>query len=86
MPSLLLRATALLICTTALASNAVTDELVPRAMKLESHWNLFIRRLAGCPDQGSVNERVCNLSRKIDYAEYSEARKAAMVLFELRER
>lgn len=84
--SSLLRAIVLLMCSSAMAADAIPDDFVRRAMKLESHWNLFIRRLAGCPDQGSVNELVCTLSKKIDYAEYSEARKAAIALFDLKER
>lgn len=63
------------------------DELTEHVVNFERHWNLFVRRYVGCPDDGELNTEVCKVhDRRIDRKEFKASRDAAKKLFDLQEK
>lgn len=70
------------ICFTCLAQGPNLDELKLRVYEFEKHYDIFFRKLYGCPAQGQLSEKVCRAGQgTIDYKEYELARRAAKKLF-----
>lgn len=66
---------------------ANTDDLTEHVVTFERHWNLFVRRYIGCPDDGELNTEMCKQHlRRIDRKEFKAARDAAKKLFDLQEK
>jgi hypothetical protein len=56
-------------------------------MNFEKHWNLFVRRLVGCPDDGELSAEICKSHKAyLDRKEFKAARNAAKKLFDLEEK
>lgn len=63
------------------------DDLALRALRFDKPWNVFIRKLFGCPETGLTNRETCNMSYAVrDEAAYERARREAKRMFGLRER
>jgi hypothetical protein len=57
------------------------------AIKFDVHWNVYVRRLFGCPLLGETTAATCSLARgTVDYVAYRKAREQAKILFQLGER
>jgi hypothetical protein len=62
------------------------DEQRSSAVAFDLHWNLYIRRLFGCPDAGDTNAETCNPAiGQTDYKEFAKARDQAKRLFDLKD-
>ena len=72
----------------AAQSPNTTDSLYNKVVAFEMNWDIFIRKLAGCPLGVVLTESgQCNPNRGVlDRAAYARARKAAAKLFELEEK
>jgi len=58
------------------------DELLTLAMALERPWNLFIRKLTGCPyPNGETNEQTCTKPAEVDTKSFARAGEAAKKLW-----
>lgn len=67
-------------------AQAHADELRARAIEYEKPWNLYVRRLFGCPDDGEVTRETCNVTLgRTDYREFQRAREQAKKLYQLRD-
>lgn len=74
-----------LICA-ALPADRVLDEQRTAAVVFDQHWNLYIRRLFGCPDAGEISADTCRpVAGTTDYREFIRAREQAKKLFDLRD-
>lgn len=74
----------LALCGVASSSASLPDTFAQRAMAHERPWNLFIRRLAGCPDYGDVSRRVCTLGSRIDLEQFRKSCETARALWALK--
>jgi hypothetical protein len=79
--------TIFLAARTARAHIPVADrEFLERVVEMEREWDLFYRRLAGCPDKGPADEMTCQPARgRLDYAAFERSRRAAARLFDFRD-
>lgn len=61
-----------------------SGDLNERVINFEKHWNLFVRRLVGCPDDGELTVEICKAHKAyLDRKEFTAARNAAKKLFGL---
>ena len=76
-----------LAARTARAHSPVADrEFLERVVEMERQWDIFYRRLAGCPDKGLADEATCRSARgTLDYAAFMKSRRAAARLFDFRD-
>jgi hypothetical protein len=79
--------TIILAARAAPAHTPVADrEFLERVVDMERAWDLFYRRLAGCPDKGPADEMTCRpLRGRLDYAAFARSRRAAARLFDFRD-
>ena len=63
------------------------DDFAFRVVSFEKHWNVFIRKLFGCPyPSGEINAGTCHPARaETDLEEFRKAREAAKKLFDLQD-
>jgi hypothetical protein len=62
-------------------------EFYERAVAHEKAWDVFVRKLFGCPKDGPTTPETCSVgNREIDYKSFTEARRTACKLFDLREK
>jgi hypothetical protein len=65
-----------------LAAQEVPDDLKDQAMALERPWNLFIRKLFGCPTPvGDTTPETCSKPGTIDLQSFERAGEAAKKLW-----
>lgn len=65
-----------------LAAQEIPDDFKDSAMALERPWNLFIRKLFGCPTPvGDTSKETCTKPGEIDVASFTRAGEAAKKLF-----
>lgn len=70
----------------AFAERRSLDDQRDKAIAFDLHWNLYIRRLFGCPDAGELSTDTCHVpTGTTDYREFSKAREAAKKLFDLKD-
>lgn len=71
----------------AVKLGAAWDEFTSRVLAFEKHWNVFVRRLFGCPDEGDTRQTGCHLARsKNELGEFEASREKAKPLFGLEDR
>ncbi len=77
----------LLAARAARARTPLADrEFLQRVVDMEREWDLFYRRLAGCPDKGPADETTCRPARgRLDHAAFMRSRRAAARLFDFRD-
>lgn len=62
------------------------DEQRANALAFDLAWNLYLRRLFGCPDEGDTNADTCRpMLGRTDYAEFAKAREQAKRVFDLKD-
>jgi hypothetical protein len=71
----------------ARAHTPVADrEFLERVVEMERHWDVFYRRLAGCPETGPATEETCRPALgRLDHAAFVRSRRAAARLFDFRD-
>lgn len=63
-------------------------EFMQKAQRFGHHWDLFARKLAGCPEKGIIidSDNECDPARsRLDYGLFVKLREDAKKLFELEE-
>jgi hypothetical protein len=79
-----LLALAVLYLATTIASGPLPDTLERRSIAFEVPWNSFIRKLFGCPLDGSTTPAACHFERaSIDYSSFRKACEGAKRLWGL---
>jgi hypothetical protein len=61
---------------------APAEDLTPRIVAFEKHWEVFVRDYFGCPPHATLFEECVGPRGVINYAEFNKASHAAQELFE----
>lgn len=64
---------------------APPEDLTPRIVTFEKHWEVFVREYFGCPPHATLYEECTGPRGIIDYAEFNKSSHAARDLFGLKE-
>jgi hypothetical protein len=79
----MLRFLLLFFTTILLAQSPKYDELKARVYNFEKHYDVFFRKLYGCPALGEISKLTCDATRSvIDNGNFQSARDKAKVLFD----
>lgn len=65
--------------------DAPIDDLKVKALHFDKHWNLYIRELFGCPEDGDTTVETCKITPTVNYGEFLKARQEAKKVFDLYE-
>ncbi len=72
----------LFITLTLSAQSPAVDELKRRIYEFEKHYDVFFRKLYGCPAKGQLSDEVCKPGQgTIDYRAFELSGRAAKKLF-----
>lgn len=66
-------------------ASAPPEDLTPRIMAFEVHWEKFVRAYWGCPER-ATEAAECTGPKYLDYGEFNAAGRQARKLFALEER
>jgi hypothetical protein len=69
------------------ASGWTSDDHTREVLEFEKHWDPYVRRLFGCALTGPFDETNCSPgAQERDVKSYMRARRAAMRVFDLKEK